>query len=179
MRNGSNLRQQSPSNAMVWQKIPSFVNGAGAPGLPQMPSFPRTPAHVLRASHIDHHVGSAPVVTGSPWDRQHSYLGVASSGSLGNAGFHGRWQLHLPDLSRNMFSHVGGNVNDLISNVGQGSPKQLSHAAYCVGKTTGQHLWYYFKGDFLYLPIDFKNSSLMNKDKRCICPNGSSLTVKR
>ncbi|WJX35106.1 hypothetical protein P8452_23138 [Trifolium repens] len=133
MWNGSNLRQQSPSNAMVWQKSPSFVNGAGAPGLPQMPSFPRTPAHVLRASHIDHHVGSAPVVTGSPWERQHSYLGESPEapgfrlGSLGNAGFHGSWQLHPPDLSSNMFSHVGGNVNDLTSSVGQGSPKQLSH----------------------------------------------------
>ncbi|KAK2417850.1 MEI2 protein [Trifolium repens] len=127
MRNGSNLRQQSPSNAMVWQKIPYFVNGAGAPGLPQMPSFPRTPAHVLRASHIDHHVGSAPVVTGSPWERQHSYLGVASSVSLGNAGFHGSWQLHPPDLSSKMFSHVGRNVNDLTSSVGKGSPKQWSH----------------------------------------------------
>jgi hypothetical protein len=88
---------------------------------------------VLRASHIDHHVGSAPVVTGSPWERQHSYLGESPEapgfrlGSLGNAGFHGSWQLHPPDLSSNMFSHVGGNVNDLTSSVGQGSPKQLSH----------------------------------------------------
>jgi hypothetical protein len=88
---------------------------------------------VLRASHIDHHVGSAPVVTGSPWERQHSYLGESPDahgfrlGSLGNAGFHGSWQLHPPDLSSNMFSHVGGNVSDLTSSVGQGSPKQLSH----------------------------------------------------
>ncbi|XP_058757243.1 protein MEI2-like 1 [Vicia villosa] len=133
MWNGSNLRQQSPSNAVVWQKTPSFVNGACAPGLPQMPSFARSPAHVLRASHVDHHVGSAPVVTGSPWERQHSYLGESPDapgfrlGSLGNAGFPGSWQLHPPDLSSNMFSHVRGNVNDLTSSVGQGSPKQLSH----------------------------------------------------
>lgn len=133
MWNSSNLRQQSPSNAVVWQKTPSFANGACAPCLPQMPSFPRSPAHVLRASHIDHHVGSAPVVTGSLWERQHSYLGESPDasgfrlGSLGNAGFHGSWQLHPPDLSCNMFSHVGGNGNELTSSVGQGSPKQLSH----------------------------------------------------
>lgn len=133
MWNGSNLRQQSPSNAVVWQKTPSFVNGVGSPSLPQMPSFARTPAHMLRASHIDHHVGSAPVVTGSPWERQHSYLGESPDapgfrlGSLGNAGFHGSWQLHPPDLSSNMFSHIGGNGNDLTSSVGHGSPKQLSH----------------------------------------------------
>ena len=131
MWNSSSLRQQSPSNALVWQKTPSFVNGA--PGLPQMPNFPGSPAHVLRASHMDHHIGSAPVVTGSPWERQHSYLGESPDasgfrlGSLGNAGFHGSWQLRPPDLSCNMFSHIGGNGNDLTSSVGQGSPKQLSH----------------------------------------------------
>ena len=133
MWNGSSLRQQSPSNAVVWQKSPSFVNGACAPGLPQMPSFPRSPAHVLRASHMDHHVGSAPVITGSPWERKHSYLGESPDasgfrlGSLGNAGFHGSWQMHPPDLSCNVLSHIGGNGHDLTSSVGQGSPKQLSH----------------------------------------------------
>lgn len=131
MWNGSNLHQQSPSNALLWQKTPSF--GAGSPCLPQMPSFPRTPPHVMRAPHVDHHVGSAPVIAGSPWERQHSYLGESPDasglrmGSLGSAGFHGSWQLHPPDFSGNVFSHVGGNGNELTSNVGQGSPKQLSH----------------------------------------------------
>ena len=133
MWNNSNLHQQPPSNAILWQKTPSFINGACAPGLPQMPSFPRTPPHVLRASHIDHHVGSAPVVTASPWERQHSYLGESPEasgfqmGSLGSAGFHGNWQLHPPDFSsHNIFSHVGGNGTELSSSAGQGSPK-LSH----------------------------------------------------
>ncbi|RYQ94182.1 hypothetical protein Ahy_B08g089063 isoform D [Arachis hypogaea] len=134
MWNNSNLHQQPPSNAMLWHKTPpSFINGAGAPGVPQMPGFPRTPPHVLRSSQIDHHVGSAPVVTASPWERQPSYLGEspeASSfrmGSLGSTGFHGSWQMHPPDLSsRNMFSHVGGNSTELSSSAGQGSPK-LSH----------------------------------------------------
>ncbi|KAK7350742.1 hypothetical protein VNO77_09653 [Canavalia gladiata] len=134
MWNGSNLNQQPPSTAMLWQKTPSFVNGACAPCLPQIPSFPRTPPHVLRASHIDHHVGSAPVVTASPWERQHSYLGESPHasgfrlGSVGNTGFHGSWQMHPPDFSsHNIFSHVGGNGAELTSIVGQGSPKQLSH----------------------------------------------------
>ncbi|XP_020208629.1 protein MEI2-like 1 isoform X2 [Cajanus cajan] len=132
MWNGSSLHQQSPSNAMVWQKTPSFVNGACSPCLPQIPSFPRTPPHVLRASHIDHQVGSAPVVTASPWERQHSYLGESPDtsgfrlGSVGSPGFHGGWQLH-PPASHNIFSHVSGNGTELTSNVGQGSPKQLSH----------------------------------------------------
>ncbi|GAU38125.1 hypothetical protein TSUD_318120 [Trifolium subterraneum] len=179
MWNGSNLHQQSPSNAMVWQKSPSFVNGACAPGLPQMPSFPRSPAHVLRASHIDHHVGSAPVVTGSPWERQHSYLGESPDapgfrlGSLGNGGFHGSWQLHPPDLSSNMFSHVGGNGNDLTSSVAQGSPKQLSHVfsgrlpmtSMYTSKMLLTAIDESCRGtyDFLYLPIDFKASISLNK----------------
>ncbi|TKY73713.1 MEI2 4 [Spatholobus suberectus] len=130
MWNGSSLHQQPPSNAMLWQKTPSFVNGS--PCLPQIPSFPRTPPHVLRASHIDHQVGSAPVVTASPWERQHSYLGESPDtsgfrlGSVGSPGFHGGWQLH-PPASHNIFSHVGGNGPDMTSNTGQGSPKQLSH----------------------------------------------------
>eukprot|EP00256_Glycine_max_P035420 XP_006581837.1 protein MEI2-like 1 isoform X2 [Glycine max] len=132
MWNGSNLHQQPPSNSMLWQKIPSFVNGACSPGLPQIPSFSRTPPHVLRASHIDHQVGSAPVVAASPWDRQHSFLGESPDasgfrlGSVGSPGFHGSWQLH-PPASHNIFSHVGGNGTELTSNGGQGSPKQLSH----------------------------------------------------
>ncbi|XP_061357131.1 protein MEI2-like 1 isoform X2 [Gastrolobium bilobum] len=134
MWNGSNVHQQPPSNAMLWQKTPSFVNGACAPCLPQVPSFPRTPPHMLRASLIDHHVGSAPVVTASPWERQRSYLGESPDasgfrlGSLGSAGFHGSWQMHPPDFSsRNIFSHGGGNGTELTSNAGLGSPKQLSH----------------------------------------------------
>ncbi|KAK7316863.1 hypothetical protein RJT34_00626 [Clitoria ternatea] len=134
MWNGSNLHQQSPSNAVLWQKTPSFINGACAPCLPQIPSFPRTPPHVLRASHLDHQVGSAPVVTASPWERKHSYLGESPDasgfrlGSVGSTGFPGSWQLHPPDFSsHNIFSHVGGNGTELTSNAGQGSPKQLSH----------------------------------------------------
>ncbi|KAI4343547.1 hypothetical protein L6164_010882 [Bauhinia variegata] len=133
MWNSSNLHQQSPSSPMMWQKAPSFTNGACAPSLPQMPNFPRTPPQMLRASHMEHHVGSAPVVTASPWDRQYSYLGEspeASSfhlGSLGSTGFPRSWQLHPPDfLSHNMLSHVGGNGTEFMPNAGQSSPKQLS-----------------------------------------------------
>ncbi|XP_061372306.1 protein MEI2-like 4 isoform X2 [Gastrolobium bilobum] len=134
MWNSSNLHQQRSSSTMIWQKAPSFVNGACAPCLPQMPSFARTPPQMLRTPHMDHHVGSAPVVTASPWERQHSYLGESPEasgfrlGSLGSGGFHGSWQLHPLDFSsHNIFSHVGGNGTELTSNAGQSSPKQLSH----------------------------------------------------
>ena len=83
---------------------------------------------------MDHHVGSAPVVTGSPWEMQHSYLGESPEasgfrlGSLGSGGFHGSWQLHSPEFSSHMFSHAGGNGTELPSSAGQSEPKQLSHA---------------------------------------------------
>lgn len=132
MWNGSNLHQQPPPSPMLWQKRP-FVNGACAPCLPQMPSFHRTSPHMLRASHIDHHVGSAPVVTASPWDRQHCYLAESPEssgfcmGSLGSPGFPGTWQMHPPDFSSHMFSPVGGNGMDLSPSGRKNSPNQLSH----------------------------------------------------
>ncbi|CAL0325257.1 unnamed protein product [Lupinus luteus] len=133
MWNNSSLHQQPSSGSVLWQKTPSSVNGASAPGLPQMPGFAKTPPQMLRTQHIDHHVGSAPVVTASPWERQHSFLGESPEasgfrlGSLGSGGFHRSWQLHSPDLSSHMFSHVGGNNTELVSNAAHSSPKQLSH----------------------------------------------------
>ncbi|KAK7358714.1 hypothetical protein VNO77_00652 [Canavalia gladiata] len=134
MWNNTNLHQQPSSSTLLWQKTPSFVNGTSTPCLPQMSSFARTPPHMMRTPHIDHHVGSAPVVTATPWERQNSYLGESPDasgfrlGSLGSGGFHGSWQLHPLDFpSHNMFSHVGGNGTELTSNAGQNSPNNLSH----------------------------------------------------
>ncbi|XP_020233486.1 protein MEI2-like 1 [Cajanus cajan] len=135
MWNGSSLQQQPSSSTMLWQKSASFVNDACPPGIPQMSSFARTPPHMLRTPHMDHHVGSAPVVTASPWERQNSYLGGSPEasgfrlGSLGSGGgFHGSWQFRPLDFpSHNVFSHVGGNGTDLASTAGQNSPKQISH----------------------------------------------------
>ncbi|KAE9610178.1 putative RNA recognition motif domain, mei2/Mei2-like RNA recognition [Lupinus albus] len=130
MWNNSSLHQQPSSGSGLWQKTPPFVNGTG---LPHMPGFAKTSPQMLRTQHIDHHVGSAPVVTASPWKRQHSFLGESPEasgfhlGSLGSGGFHGSWQLHSPDLSSHMFSHVGGNNTELVSNVAHSSPKKLSH----------------------------------------------------
>ncbi|KAL2342826.1 hypothetical protein Fmac_004111 [Flemingia macrophylla] len=134
MWNGSSLQQQPSSSPVLWQKTSSFVNDACPPGLPQMSSFARTPPHMLRTLHMDHHVGSAPVVTASPWERQNSYLGGSPEasgfrlGSLGSGGFHGSWQFRPLDFpSHSVFSHVGGNGTELASNAGQNSPKQISH----------------------------------------------------
>ena len=136
MWRGSNLHQQASSNNMLWQKSPSFGNNA--PGLPQMSSFARTPPHMLRTQQLDHHVGSAPVVTASPWERKNSYLGESLDasgfhlGSPGNGAFHGSWQMRPMDFSshNNMFSHVGGKSIELSSSAGQNSLSPLSHVLY-------------------------------------------------
>ncbi|KAF1867576.1 hypothetical protein Lal_00050005 [Lupinus albus] len=134
MWNNSSLHQQPSPDAVLWQKTPSLVNGACAPGLQQMPSFARTRPQMLRKPHMDH-VGSAPVVIASPWEMQHSILGESPEasgfllGSLGSGGFHGSWQMHSPDLSSHMFSHVGGNSTELTPNAVQSSSKQLSHVS--------------------------------------------------
>ncbi|OIW21226.1 hypothetical protein TanjilG_31094 [Lupinus angustifolius] len=54
MWNNSSLHQQPSSDIVLWQKTPSLVNGACAPGLPQMPSFSRTQPQMLRKPHMDH-----------------------------------------------------------------------------------------------------------------------------
>ncbi|CAL0306719.1 unnamed protein product [Lupinus luteus] len=134
MWNNSSFHQQPSSDAVPWQKTPSLVNGASSPGLPQMPSYARTQPQMLRKPHMDH-VGSAPVFTASPWERQHSILGESPEasgfllGSLGSGGFHGSWQMHSPDLSSHMFSHVGGSSTELTPNAVQSSSKKLSHVS--------------------------------------------------
>ncbi|XP_019415514.1 PREDICTED: protein MEI2-like 4 [Lupinus angustifolius] len=55
MWNNSSLHQQPSSDVVLWQKTPSLVNGACAPGLPQMPSFARTQPQMLRKPHMDHY----------------------------------------------------------------------------------------------------------------------------
>ncbi|QHO58270.1 Protein MEI2-like [Arachis hypogaea] len=116
MWNSSNLHQQSSSGTMLWQKRPSFVN------LPQMPSFARTPPHMLRSQHMDHNVASAPV---SPWGRQHSHLAESpdASGFVGSGGFQGSWQLLSPEFSPRLFPHASPKGTELPSNAGQSSPK--------------------------------------------------------
>ncbi|MED6160191.1 Protein MEI2-like 4 [Stylosanthes scabra] len=121
MWNSSNLHQQPSSGTMLWQKRPSFVN------LPQMPSFARTPPHMLRSQHMDHNVASAPV---SPWGRQHSHLAESPDasgfglGSVGSGGFQGSWHLLSPEFSPRVFPHASPKGTELPSNAGQSSPKQ-------------------------------------------------------
>jgi hypothetical protein len=66
-----------------------------------------------------HHVGSAPAVNPSIWDRQHAYAGESPEasgfhpGSLGNMRISNNSMHAMDFVSHNIFPHVGGNCMDL------------------------------------------------------------------
>lgn len=130
--NNSNSYHRHTSGPVIWGSSPSFVNGIPSHHLPQITAFPRGSHQLLGTSPVHHHVGSAPAVNPSIWDRRHAYLGEspeASSfhlGSLGSVGFPRTSQLHPIELSPcNTFSHVNGNCSDMLTNAGQCSPQQM------------------------------------------------------
>ncbi|GAV72091.1 RRM_1 domain-containing protein/RRM_2 domain-containing protein, partial [Cephalotus follicularis] len=107
---------------MMWPNSPSFVNGMYSThpqqrlhGLPRAPSL--IPNTVLPINN--HHVGSAPVVNPSLWDRRHAYAGESPDtsgfhpGSLGTMRISNNSLQSLEFVSHNIFSHVGGNFMDL------------------------------------------------------------------
>lgn len=123
--NNPSSYKQSPSSSSAWRNSPSFVNGLHAHCFPQTPGFPRTSAHMLNASSPSpHHIGSAPAVNPSLWERR-AYSPETSGlhlGSLGSAGFPGSPQLHFMDISSHkIFSPVGGNCIDMTVNAAQQS----------------------------------------------------------
>lgn len=132
--NNSNSYQQHPSSPMMWQNSPSFINGPHAHRFPQMPGFPRTPPHMLNGtSPVVHHVGSAPAVNPSLWER-HAYSGQSpetSSLHLGSpsfACFPSSPQLHPMEVSsRNIYSLVGGNCSDMNASTRQRSSQEICH----------------------------------------------------
>jgi len=119
MWNNSNNFHPPPNSPVLWQNPGSFVNNVPSRPPAQMHGVPRAPSHmienVLPMHH--HHVGSAPAINPSLWDRRHGYAGElteASSfhpGSVGSMGFPGSPQLHGLELN-SIFSHTGGNRMD-------------------------------------------------------------------
>lgn len=119
---------------MMWSNSTSFVNGVCSPHpTPGLHSLPRAPSHMLNTllPINSHHVGSAPSVNPSLWDRRHAYAGESPDasafhpGSLGNMRISGNSLHPLEFVSQNIFPHVGGNCMDLpISSKGLHSPQQ-------------------------------------------------------
>ncbi|KAJ6418002.1 hypothetical protein OIU84_001399 [Salix udensis] len=125
--------QQHPSSGMIWQNSPSFVNGVPAHHLPHMPGFPRGHAVMLNSAPAPHHIGSAPAVNPSLWERQHTFSGEspeASSfhlGSLGS-GFPGSSPPHPMEISsHNIFSRGGRSCMDMTKGTVLSSSPQMCH----------------------------------------------------
>ncbi|XP_057970285.1 protein MEI2-like 4 isoform X2 [Malania oleifera] len=136
MWRNSNSYQHHPSGSMIWPNSPSLVNSVHAHRPPHLTGIPRAQPHMVNivSSVHHHHIGSAPAVNPSIWERRHAYAGEspeASSfhlGSLGSLGFPvGSPLLPLDIASHNIFSHVGGTCIDISPSAGLRSPQQMCH----------------------------------------------------
>ncbi|XP_012090584.1 protein MEI2-like 1 isoform X2 [Jatropha curcas] len=134
MWNNSNSGQQHHSNRMIWPNSPSFPSGVHAHHLPHMAGFHRAPPVMLNTVPAHHHIGSAPAVNPSLWERRQTYSGEspeASSfhiGSLGSVGFPGSSPPHPMEIaSHNIFSHVSGNCMDVTKNGGLRTAQPMCH----------------------------------------------------
>ncbi|GAV60198.1 RRM_1 domain-containing protein/RRM_2 domain-containing protein [Cephalotus follicularis] len=131
--NNSNSHQHHPTAPMIWPNLPSFVNGVHSHRLPHMPGFSRVPLMLNSAPPVHHHIGSAPAVNHSLWDRLHAYSGESPEpsgfhmGSIGSVGFLGSSSSRPMEVASHIFSHAGGNCLDLTKSAGLRSPQQMCH----------------------------------------------------
>ena len=113
---------------MTMRNSPSFVNGLHEHRFPQTAGLPRP--HMISSSPLPHHIGSAPAVNPSLWER-HAYSPGNSGihlGSHGSAGYPGSPQLHFMDIApQKIFSQVNGNCMDMTMNAVQHSPHHNCH----------------------------------------------------
>ncbi|MBA0758853.1 hypothetical protein Gotri_021815 [Gossypium trilobum] len=179
--NGSHLpgRHCSWSNSyhpeppsMMWPNSPSMVNGiyAARPSA-QLHGLPT--AHTLNTGVpvINYHVGSAPTVNPSLWDRRHAYGGEspkASSFHLGSLGsMRGSSNFpHSKELkSRNIFPYVAG------------SPHEHARSRRNEGSINGADKKQYELDIERIIRGEDKRTTLMLKNipNKCVAPDFGSL----
>ncbi|XP_010555583.1 PREDICTED: protein MEI2-like 4 [Tarenaya hassleriana] len=113
------------NNSQAWPHSPSGISGVHAHRFPPVAAFPRNPPMLVKvASPVHHHIGSAPTVKPTQWDRRHAYLAESAEAS----GFlHGSPSHPMDISSHNSFAHVAGNRMDMSPvNVGPRSPHLFS-----------------------------------------------------
>ncbi|KAK9276193.1 hypothetical protein L1049_005724 [Liquidambar formosana] len=107
---------------MMWLNSPAFVNGLCTAHPPsRLHGLPRAPSHMLNPvlPINNHHVGSAPAVNHSLWDRRHVYAGESPEasgfhpGSLGSTRMSNNSLHPLEFVPHNVFPRVGGNCMEL------------------------------------------------------------------
>lgn len=123
----------------MWPNSPSMVNGiCNAYSPTRLHGLPIVPSHMVNTVLPigNHHVGSAPAVDPSLWERRHAYVAESPEasgfhpGSLGSMRISNNNSLHsVGFVSHNIFPHVGGNCIDMpipSKNVGLQSHHQRS-----------------------------------------------------
>ncbi|XP_010536580.1 PREDICTED: protein MEI2-like 4 isoform X2 [Tarenaya hassleriana] len=111
-----NNNSQPVMNHVIWPHSPSGINGVHAHRFQPVAAFPRQPPILVKlASHVHHHIGSAPTIKPTQWDRRHAYLADSAESPS-----------HPMDISsHNAFARVAGNRMDMSMspmNVGPWSP---------------------------------------------------------
>ncbi|KAJ0969266.1 hypothetical protein J5N97_022143 [Dioscorea zingiberensis] len=137
--NNTNSYHNHRPGPMMWPNSAPFVSNISGHPPTQMHGLPRAPSHMLNSVlplHHHHHVGSAPAVNPSLWERRSTYAGdsIETSGfhpgSLGSMGFSVSSPLHPIELAHNIFQHAGGNCIDhpmSPAHLGIPSPQQRCH----------------------------------------------------
>ncbi|XP_064985296.1 protein MEI2-like 4 isoform X3 [Musa acuminata AAA Group] len=132
--NDTNAYHQKTPSTMLWSNSP-FISNIPAHHPSQIHGIPRAHSHTLNTVlPLHHHVGSAPSVDPSLWNRRPAYSGDSIKppafhpASLGSMGLSTISQLKSLELaSCNIFSHSGGNCLDPCispAHVGIASPQQ-------------------------------------------------------
>ncbi|XP_062184033.1 protein MEI2-like 4 isoform X2 [Phragmites australis] len=134
--NSNNLHHQ-PSSPMLWPSTGPFFNNIPSRPSMQIHGISRAPSHMLENTiPMNHqHVGSAPAVNPSIWDRPHGHSGKMieasgfHTGSAGSMGFPGSPHLHQLEPN-SMFPHTGETFTDSAmspTHMGAPSPQQRWH----------------------------------------------------
>ncbi|KAG6480018.1 hypothetical protein ZIOFF_063495 [Zingiber officinale] len=117
--NNTNSFQSKITTTMPWSNSPSFISNVSVHQPSHIHGMSGGQPQMLNTVPLHHHVGSAPAVNPSLWDRRFAYSGdsmeplVLHSGSLGNKGLASIPQLEsLQPASRNFFPHSCGNCLD-------------------------------------------------------------------
>ncbi|GAB2280771.1 hypothetical protein Dimus_015397 [Dionaea muscipula] len=133
MWNNSSNNVQLPS--LMWPNSPSFSNGVSAPHPPSsrvhgLAITTQSPMLKPVVPMSNHHVGSAPTVNHSVWDRRHAHpvgspdISCFQLGPLGSM----RSPLHpMEFVSENVFPHLGGNCMNVNVPIPSGNIGMHSH----------------------------------------------------
>lgn len=150
--NNTNSFQSKTATTMSWSNSPSFISNVSAHQPSHIHGISGGQPQMLNTVPLHHHVGSAPAVNPSLWDRRFAYSGdsieplVFHSGSLGNKGLASITQLEsLQPASCNFFPHSCGNCLDPC----------ISHAPIGIPSAQQRSLMFHGRSPMVSMPGSF------------------------